>query len=121
MFANQLAFALSDTAVYWIKEGIGILASVFVLVSFLFSNERKTRIINIVGAAIFVVYGLILPAYATSVMNGALIIVHIVKLSKEHIAKKKQAAEAREAEQPQTEEQSAASDTDKTSSLEEKE
>ena len=52
MFTNLTAFALSDTAVYWIKEGVGILASAFVLISFLFSNERKTRIINIVGAAI---------------------------------------------------------------------
>lgn len=119
MLVNQLAFALSDTAVYWIKEGIGILASAFVLVSFLFSNERKTRIINIVGAAIFVVYGLILPAYATSVMNGALIIVHIVKLSKEHIAKKKSAKS--EAEQPQTEEQIATSDSDETPQEREKE
>ena len=83
MFTDLTAFALSDTAVYWIKEGVGILASAFVLISFLFSNERKTRIINIVGAAIFVVY-------ATSVMNGALIVVHIVKLTKEHMAKKKQ-------------------------------
>lgn len=91
MLFSQLSFALSDTAIYWIKEGIGILASVFVLVSFLFSNERKTRIINIVGAAIFVVYGIILPAYATSVMNGALIIVHIVKLTKEHLSKRKSA------------------------------
>ena len=90
MFTNLTAFALSDTAVYWIKEGVGILASAFVLISFLFSNERKTRIINIVGAAIFVVYGIILHAYATSVMNGALIVVHIVKLTKEHMAKKKQ-------------------------------
>lgn len=89
MILQQLAFSLSDAAVYWIKEGIGILASVFVLVSFLFSNERKTRIINIVGAAIFVVYGIILPAYATSVMNGALIVVHVVKLTKEHLAKRK--------------------------------
>lgn len=91
MLTQQLAFALSDTALYWIKEGIGILASVFVLVSFLFSNERKTRIINIVGAAIFVVYGIILPAYATSVMNGALIVVHVVKLTKEHFSKRKSA------------------------------
>lgn len=93
MILQQLAFALSDNAIYWIKEGIGILASVFVLVSFLFSNERKTRIINIVGAAIFVVYGIILPAYATSVMNGALIVVHVVKLTKEHLAKRKKNAE----------------------------
>ena len=97
MLINQLAFALSDTAIYWIKEGIGILASVFVLVSFLFSNERKTRIINIVGAAIFVVYGIILPAYATSVMNGALIVVHIVKLTKEHLSKSKSANKQDEA------------------------
>lgn len=105
MLLSQLSFALSDTAIDWIKEGVGILASVFVLISFLFSNERKTRIINIVGAAIFVAYGLILPAYATSIMNGALIIVHVVKLSKEHIAKKKAAKDAENEAAEQSEQQ----------------
>lgn len=83
MFLTQLAFAIPDEAKKWIFEGIGILASAFVLVSFLMSNERKIRLINIVGAVIFVVYGLLIQAYATSVMNFALIIVHIVKLVRE--------------------------------------
>lgn len=80
MFLTQLAFALTDTQLKWIYEAIGIIASAFVLISFLFSNEKKTRIINIVGATVFVIYGILVKAYSTSIMNGALIIVHIVKL-----------------------------------------
>ena len=80
MFLNQLAFTLTETQLKWIYEATGILASTFVLISFLFSNQKKTRIINIIGAAVFVAYGLLVKAYSTSIMNGALIIVHVVKL-----------------------------------------
>lgn len=83
MLLTDLAFALSAEAQKWIFEGIGILASAFVLVSFLMSDTRKIRLINIIGAVIFVVYGILIGAYATSVMNFALIIVHVVKLVKE--------------------------------------
>ena len=60
---------------------------------FLFSNELKTRLINFVGCAIWVVYGFVVGAYSTSFMNGALIIVHIVKLTKMFIDKRKKNAE----------------------------
>lgn len=72
----------------WV-EVIGISASALVLISFLTSNQTKTRIINIVGCAIFVAYGIILPAWSTAFMNAALIIVHIVFLSKDAIARKR--------------------------------
>ena len=60
---------------------------------FFFSNELKTRLINFVGCAIWVVYGFVVGAYSTSFMNGALIIVHIVKLTKMFIDKRKKNAE----------------------------
>ena len=63
-------------------EIIGIIATLFVLVSFLFTNEKRIRQVNIVGAVIFVVYGVIIGAIAVYLLNGALIIIHIYKLAK---------------------------------------
>lgn len=67
-------------------EWIGLLASCFVLASFLASGERKIRTINIFGASLFVVYGLMLGAISVWVLNGILLLTHIrrlMKLSKE--------------------------------------
>ena len=73
------------------NEWLGIIASAFVLISFLTSNQIRTRIINLVGCVVFVVYGMILPAYSTAFMNAALIIVHIVYLVKDFKARKQHA------------------------------
>lgn len=63
-------------------ELIGILATVLVLVSFLFTGETKIRFINIVGAAVFVVYGILINSLSVWILNSALIIIHIIKLYK---------------------------------------
>lgn len=55
---------------------IGYVASAIVLISFLFKNIKVVRIVNIIGAIFFVVYGLLLPTYPTMIMNLALIGVH---------------------------------------------
>ena len=75
------------------NEWLGLLASAFILVSFLTNNQIKTRLINMVGCVIFVVYGFILPAYSTAFMNGALFIVHIVYLTKDYLKAKKEKSE----------------------------
>ncbi len=87
------------------NEWLGIVASAFVLVSFLFSKQTITRIINICGCVAFVIYGILLPAYSTAFMNGALIIVHIVFLVKDYLARKK--AKANAAQEKKTDEQPA--------------
>ena len=71
------------------NEWLGLIASVFILISFLTSNQIKTRIINLVGCVIFIVYGIILPAYSTAFMNAAMIVVHAVFLIKHFKEKKK--------------------------------
>lgn len=63
-------------------EAIGIAGTLFVLLSFLMKDIRKVRIINIVGAVLFVVYGLLIGALSTWLLNGILIIIHIVYLLK---------------------------------------
>lgn len=65
----------------WI-EAIGLAASILVLISFLFNNEATIRIVNIVGATLFVVYGALLGALSVWLLNGLLILVHCWKLYK---------------------------------------
>lgn len=63
-------------------EIVGLIATLFVLVSFLTSGEKNIRVINIIGAFIFVIYGLILGALSVWLLNGILFFVHIYKLYK---------------------------------------
>ena len=63
-------------------EVIGIIATVLIIVSFLANGERKIRMLNIAGSVLFVLYGALTHTYSTTVLNGALIIVHIIKLRK---------------------------------------
>ena len=65
-----------------INEIIGIIASLFVLLSFLYNGERQIRIINIIGATLFVIYGILIGAFSVYLMNGILILIHIRKLIK---------------------------------------
>lgn len=63
-----------------IVELVGILAGLIVLGSFLLKKQRSIRIVNLVGAIIFVVYGYLITSYATMMLNGGLVIVQIVYL-----------------------------------------
>ena len=66
-----------------LADWIGYLASAIVFVSFLFKDVKMIRIINMIGAAIFVLYGLILEsAYPIVVFNGGIILLHIYHLLK---------------------------------------
>lgn len=61
-------------------EVIGIVATIFVLLSFLKTDSKKIRKLNIIGAALFVIYGIFIRAYSTALLNFLLIIIHIIKL-----------------------------------------
>ncbi|MDY0209881.1 MAG: YgjV family protein [Acholeplasma sp.] len=63
-------------------ELFGILAGALVLVSFLMKGERKIRLVNIVGAAIFIVYGILVSSISVTLLNVGLVIVHIYFLTK---------------------------------------
>lgn len=63
-------------------EIIGTLASIIVLLSFLISGEKKIRVVNIVGAFVFVIYGLLINAFSVWFLNGALMVIHLYKLYK---------------------------------------
>lgn len=66
-------------------EYIGLAASLFILVSMCFPTNSKKgtillRVLNILGSIAFVVYGALLPAISTAVLNGCVIIVNTVQL-----------------------------------------
>lgn len=63
-------------------EVLGIIATLFVLLSFLFKSPKKIRIVNIVGAALFVIYGLCIDSLSVWLLNGVLIVIHIYHLAK---------------------------------------
>lgn len=77
----------------FIFEALGYLGSLFVLVSFLLKDIKRIRIVNIVGAIFFVVYGISTKTWATAFMNAALVCVHIFYLVKMYIDAKKQPVE----------------------------
>lgn len=57
-------------------EIIGTIASVVVLLSFVATEEKRIRVINIFGAALFVAYGALTGAFSVWFLNGALVLVH---------------------------------------------
>lgn len=77
-------------------ELIGIVSTVLILFSMLFKTttlkgDIRMRVLNLAGSAVFVVYGCLLPAISTAVLNGALVIVniyHLVMLVRESKAQK---------------------------------
>ncbi len=63
-------------------EYIGYLASLIVLISLLMSSAKKLRIVNLLGSAIFAVYGILIAAYPVGVMNGCIVIINVIYLYK---------------------------------------
>ena len=68
----------------WI-EILGIIATLFVIISMSCkSTNRKyaiiMRITNIIGSVLFVIYGCLLPAISTAILNGLLIIINLYHL-----------------------------------------
>ena len=63
-------------------EILGLIATLFVLLSFLCNQEKNIRLVNIVGAILFVIYGAFISAPSVYILNGALIGIHIYKIYK---------------------------------------
>ncbi len=65
-----------------IVDLIGYVASFIILVSLLMSSVKKLRLINLVGAIIFGVYGFMIVSYPTAVMNLGIAVIDIYYLVK---------------------------------------
>ena len=70
----------------WI-EIFGIVSSIIILISMCFNPQTKLgnillRSLNLVGSICFIVYGFLLPAYATTFMNSCALIINSIYLVK---------------------------------------
>ena len=82
-------------------EVIGIISTLLILASMSFKTTTFKgsfwmRLLNIIGSIVFVIYGALLPAISTAVLNGVLVIVnsyHLIMLVKEEKKNKKEVEE----------------------------
>lgn len=79
-------FFMGEHTVY---EIIGYAGSALVLASFLMASAVRLRLINSVGCVVSLIYGLLIRAYPTVIMNGALLVINLfflLRMSKQKSA-----------------------------------
>ncbi len=64
----------------FILELLGYLASILIAVSLMMKSILRLRVINLIGAVVFTVYGLLIGAYPVAVVNGLIIIIDLYYL-----------------------------------------
>lgn len=70
-----------------IKELVGMSGSILIAISMMFKTTtdkgvKWLRIFNLLGSIVFVIYGIILPAYSTIILNAVCVVLNIVGLVK---------------------------------------
>lgn len=78
--------------VNYMVEIIGIIATILILISMCFKTTSFKgafwlRLLNIIGSVVFAIYGILLPAISTAILNILLVIVntyHLIILIKEN-------------------------------------
>ena len=63
-----------------IYEIIGYSASALVAISLMMSSIVKLRVINLIGAALFTLYGLLIGAYPVAVLNFTIVLIDLYYL-----------------------------------------
>jgi hypothetical protein len=69
----------------WLTEAIGIVATLTIIVAFSIKGELKIRVIDTIGAVIFVAYGVLIGSLSVILLNVVLVFIqlyHINKLTK---------------------------------------
>lgn len=63
-------------------EVLGLLATLLVVVSFLFQSVVLIRVVNMIGAVLFVAYGLLIHSPSVAIVNMVVIVVQVLQLVK---------------------------------------
>ena len=63
-------------------EYIGILGSIIIVLAFAMKQEKYIRIFDMVGAALFVVYGILIHSFSNVFLNSVLILINVYRLYK---------------------------------------
>ena len=70
-----------------LPEVLGYLASVLIAVSLMMRSIVRLRWINLVGAACFTVYGVLIAAYPVAALNFAIVLINIYFLSRTRLTR----------------------------------
>lgn len=65
-----------------IYEIIGYIASALVATSVLMTSILRLRVINLIGATIFVIYGVLIGAFPVALVNFVIVLINIYQLNK---------------------------------------
>lgn len=63
-------------------EIVGIVATLFILFAFSLSDVKKIRFFDIIGALLFVIYGMLINSISVWLLNSVLIIINAYKIMK---------------------------------------
>lgn len=61
-------------------EWIGIAGTLFIILDFTMNGERKIRIFDLIGALLFIIYGVTIRSFSTILLNVVLVVVQAYKL-----------------------------------------
>jgi hypothetical protein len=68
-------------------EWMGYAASAIILISLLMSSVKRLRIINLIGSAVFAVYGIMIESIPVAVMNFGIVAINIFYLAQMYMKK----------------------------------
>lgn len=63
-------------------EWIGIAGTLCILIAFLQKGELKIRTLDLIGAILFVIYGITIASFSTILLNMALIVIQLIFIYK---------------------------------------
>ena len=61
-------------------EIIGIVATLFILVAFSLNDKKLIRLVDSIGALLFVIYGILINSLSVWLLNICLIIINLYKI-----------------------------------------
>lgn len=65
-----------------IIEAIGILATIFIVIAFMLDGELKIRVVDLIGASLFILYGMLVKSFSVVLLNFILVGVQTYKIIK---------------------------------------
>lgn len=71
-------------------EFLGIAASLMIICAFLFKDIRIIRILDGIGAALFILYGFLIHSFSNILLNTFLVIIQVVQLARLYRKSKEQ-------------------------------
>jgi len=65
-----------------INELLGVIATCFIIIGFMQTGEFRIRLLDMIGATLFIIYGILIHSFSTVLLNSLLVAIQIYKLYK---------------------------------------